>query len=67
MIYLKHPIHGTKVAISREEADYDKGLGWVEFDPTGPLDHDHDGKPGGSLAGDNAVARRRGRPPKVVE
>jgi len=34
VIYLKHPIHGTKVACSEMEAEYDKSSGWVEFDPT---------------------------------
>ena len=30
VIYLKHDIHGTKVACSRAEADYDKTKGWKE-------------------------------------
>lgn len=79
VIYLRHPVHGTKVAISREEAAYDKGLGWEEFDPTASavekpvntftqLDHDGDGRPGGSLPGERSTAaigaKRRGRPPK---
>jgi len=34
VIYLKHPIHGAKVAISQAEADNDKENGWEEFDPT---------------------------------
>jgi hypothetical protein len=33
-IYLKHPIHGAKVAIAQEEARADMRNGWVEFDPT---------------------------------
>jgi len=35
-IYLKHPKHGAKVAISVLEADLDKRNGWVEFDPSAP-------------------------------
>jgi len=31
-IYLKHPIHGTKVAISEQEADADEQAGWERFD-----------------------------------
>ena len=31
VIYLKHPSHGTKVAISREEADMDIANGWTEY------------------------------------
>lgn len=32
-IYLRHPVHGTKVAIAHEEARADMRNGWVEFDP----------------------------------
>lgn len=32
-IYLKHPVHGTKVAISNLEAEYDGKNGWVRYDP----------------------------------
>jgi len=32
-IYLKHEIHGTKVAICEMEATFDKSNGWVAFDP----------------------------------
>lgn len=33
VIYLKHPVHGAKVAISHDEAEYDMENGWEEFDP----------------------------------
>lgn len=36
VIYLKHPIHGAKVAFSDLEADYDMNQGWEPFDPTEP-------------------------------
>lgn len=32
-IYLRHPQHGTKVAICDLEAKADKLNGWAEFDP----------------------------------
>ena len=32
-IYLRHPIHGTKVAIIEMEAENDEMNGWVRFDP----------------------------------
>lgn len=32
-IYLKHPRHGTKVAIAEAEALCDEKNGWVRFDP----------------------------------
>ena len=34
VIYLKHPQHGAKVAISELEAENDIANGWEEFDPT---------------------------------
>ena len=34
VIYLQHPKHGAKVAISQQEADNDMQNGWEEFDPT---------------------------------
>ena len=32
-IYLKHPIHGTKVAISDMEVEYDECNGWMRYNP----------------------------------
>ncbi len=32
-IYLKHPVHGTKVAIAEAEAKYDERNGWVRYNP----------------------------------
>lgn len=33
-VYLKHPIHGSKVASSEFEVEHDKALGWEVYDPT---------------------------------
>ena len=33
VIYLRHPKHGAKVAISEAEAENDMQNGWEEFDP----------------------------------
>lgn len=33
VIYLRHPKHGAKVAISEMEAENDIANGWEEFDP----------------------------------
>jgi hypothetical protein len=33
VIYLRHPIHGTKVACSDHEAKYDQSLGWLIYNP----------------------------------
>lgn len=57
-IYLRHPVHGTKVATMAMEAEYDEQNGWERYNldtpsapeaaaPTNELD----------------VKRRRGRPP----
>lgn len=32
VIYLVHPQHGAKVAISEEEANYDEMYGWMRYD-----------------------------------
>jgi hypothetical protein len=31
--YLRHPVHGTKVAISEMEVTLDSENGWEEYDP----------------------------------
>lgn len=36
VIYLRHPIHGAKVACSDLEAAYDEQNGWERFDPNEP-------------------------------
>lgn len=37
-IYLKHPVHGAKVAIAVDEAEADMRNGWEEFDPSAPAE-----------------------------
>ena len=32
IIYLKHPIHGTKVATMDAEAEYDESNGWKRYE-----------------------------------
>jgi len=32
IIYLKHPIHGTKVATMDAEAEYDESNGWTRYE-----------------------------------
>jgi hypothetical protein len=36
-IYLKHPVHGTKIATMEVEAEYDETNGWVRYNPETPL------------------------------
>ena len=33
LIYLKHPIHGAKIATMELEAEYDEQNGWVRYNP----------------------------------
>jgi hypothetical protein len=58
VIYLRHPVHGTKVACLDSEAEYDKMNDWEEFDPTQPSDN-----PVNSLVRE---PKRRGRPRKEL-
>lgn len=57
-IYLKHLVHGTKVAISDMEAAYDEENGWVRYNP-----EEADDEPGQEDAQVNHLVRR-GRPRK---
>ncbi|CAB4133994.1 hypothetical protein UFOVP266_4 [uncultured Caudovirales phage] len=52
IIYLKHPVHGTKVATLEAEADADKQNGWVEFDPSNRVEEKKE-------APENELRRRR--------
>lgn len=37
VIYLKHDVHGAKVACSEQEAAYDETHGWVRFTVDSPV------------------------------
>jgi hypothetical protein len=47
-IYLRHPDHGTKVAISDVEADDDEKNGWFRFD-VDKRDKPNDNQPSNDL------------------
>ena len=75
VIYLRHPVHGAKVAISDMEAESDIHNGWEEFDPyevsdsedyVAPLALDPEPVPETPVpdAPINQLPRRRGRPPR---
>ena len=38
VIYLKHPVHGRKVATMDIEAEVDEKNGWIRYNPDTPLD-----------------------------
>jgi len=58
VIYLRHPAHGTKVAISEGEAEADEKNGWSRYNPDTPAE---------AASVNELAARRRGRPPKTAE
>ena len=36
VIYLQHPVHGTKIATLDLEAEYDEQNGWTRYNPDTP-------------------------------
>lgn len=62
VIYLRHPIHGAKVASLDMEAEYDKQNGWIEFDPTVSAEDSTEPEP--EVVNSLSEPRRRGRPRK---
>ena len=56
VIYLAHPVHGAKVAISEEEANYDEMYGWERYNPNTPAVEDVT-----DLVNEMAASQRRGR------
>ena len=57
-IYLSHPVHGSKVAISELEAELDEANGWVRYElGDAPVHH---APPANELE-----FKRRGRPRKA--
>ena len=57
MIYLKHEIHGAKVATMELEAEYDEQNGWVRYTLDTPVVEE-----AAPVANELEVKRRRGRP-----
>ena len=39
-IYMKHPIHGAKIATMEMEAEYDEQNGWMRYNPDEPEQED---------------------------
>lgn len=55
VIYMRHFIHGSKVAIDELEAQQDEERGWVRYTP---------GTPDEAAPVNNLEGKRRGRPRK---
>lgn len=70
IIYLKHPVHGEKVASLEAEAKHDEARGWKRFDPSMPVAPSPNpiavAQPfaTGVLVVSSDALKRRGRPPK---
>lgn len=54
-IYLRHPVHGTKVATMDEEAEADAQNGWIVYNPDTPAEIEAEAAPVNTLD----VKRRR--------
>lgn len=61
-IYLKHPIHGTKVAIMEAEAAFDEEHGWVRYN----LEDNKESAESSPIVVNELQVKRRGRPPKIA-
>jgi hypothetical protein len=59
IIYMRHPIHGAKVATLEMEAEYDERSGWERYTP----DQDDDVEPALAV---NALTERTRRRREVV-
>lgn len=59
VIYMVHPVHGAKVAISEHEAIYDEMHGWERYTPGTPDVADVDDED--ELVNEMAAPKRRGR------
>jgi hypothetical protein len=57
-IYLRHAVHGTKVATLAMEAEFDEQNGWERYNPDTPSAPE-----AAAPANELEVKRRRGRPP----
>ena len=60
VIYLIHPVHGAKVAISEHEADYDEMHGWMRYNSDTPDEADDEDDV--EVVNEMAEPKRRGRP-----
>ena len=60
MIYLKHEIHGKKIAYMEMEAVADEKNGWVRYTLDTPVEV-------APVVNELEVKRRRSRSPEVVE
>jgi len=63
MIYLRHPIHGNKIATLDIEAAHDEEHGWTRYDPKEKVS----GLESPAAYANNMEVKRRGRPARSAE
>ena len=68
LIYLQHPVHGTKVATMDLEAEFDEQNGWERYNPDTPsapevVAPEVEAPEVAATTNELEVKRRRGRPP----
>jgi len=64
VIYMKHPVHGAKIATLEAEAIYDETHGWLRYDPATPAPTAGEGD---VVVNEMAEPKRRGRPRATQE
>ena len=62
MIYMKHPVHGNKIATLEMEAELDEQAGWVRYNPEEPEELEEEQ----TVLVNQLQVKRRGRPPKTA-
>lgn len=63
IIYMRHPVHGTKIATLEMEAVFDEEHGWVRYNPEEPEELEEE-QP--EQVVNQLQVKRRGRPPKMA-
>jgi len=58
VIYMVHPKHGAKVAISEDEAISDEMYGWMRYDPDEPASEEDEEEVVNTLAPQTSGRRR---------
>jgi hypothetical protein len=58
VIYMVHPKHGAKVAISEDEAISDEMYGWMRYDPDEPAFEEEEEEAVNTLAPQTSGRRR---------
>ena len=58
VIYMVHPKHGAKVAISEDEAISDEMYGWMRYDPDEPASEEDEEEAVNTLASQTSGRRR---------